>query len=265
MGGQMFVGISVLIGAGKSTLTRQLAEELDLRAWIALTRQLAEELDLRAWIAERKHQKVVPSVLITNPPAPDYQSHKWKAVFEPVDENPYLEDFYLDMKRWGFSMQMFLLAARFQQHQEVLWDPVHKQGGGVVQDRTIYEDTIFARMLHNDGLIGDREWQTYQDHFQVMQGFLRYPDVILYLKVSPETALRRINERSREEEQGKLPLSYLQALYDGYEEFVEEMARYTTVVTVDWEEYKPASEVADLLEGGAESIASKFLRSLRRI
>lgn len=183
----------------------------------------------------------------------------YRACYEPVKDNPYLDDFYQDMPRWTFPMQMHLLARRFRQHQEVLWG-----GKPVVLDRSIYEDTIFARMHREDGLMDERDWQTYIDHFHVMQGFLRYPDVILYLKVSPERALERINERARSEEQGKVPLAYLQSLYEGYEEFVEEMKRYTVVVTVDWEDYKPVSEVADMIEE-AVTREAKYLRSLRRI
>ena len=92
----MFVGVSGLIGAGKSTLTRQLAEELDRRAYDA-------------------------SDLLSHPLRPPH----WKALYEPVDDNPYLKDFYLDIARWTFPMQMFLLAKRFQHHQEVIWDPCH--------------------------------------------------------------------------------------------------------------------------------------------
>ena len=229
----MFIGVSGLIGAGKSTLTRQLADELDKRAY------------------DRSN-------LLTHPERPPF----WKAVFEPVEDNPYLEDFYLNIERWTFNMQMFLLAKRFQQHQEVIWDPVHRNGGGVVQDRTIYEDTIFARMHHDDGLMVGRDWETYSTHFHVMQGFLRYPDLILYLRVQPETALNRIQERGRSEEQGKVPLDYLKALFDGYEEFIEEIGQYTTVLTVDWESYRPVEEIADLVESVPHT--RKFLRSLRQ-
>jgi deoxyadenosine kinase len=239
----MFVGVSGLIGAGKSTLTRQLALELNRRA------------------SERAH--TTPSGLLTPSLVHHHEAKLWKAVYEPVEDNPYLEDFYLNIERWTFNMQMFLLAKRFQQHQEVIWDPCHRQGGGVVQDRTIYEDTIFARMHHEDGLMIGRDWETYITHFHVMQSFLRYPDVILYLRVSPEKALERIKQRARSEEQGKVPLDYLKGLFDGYEEFVEEMARYTTVVTVDWTEFRPVAEVADLIEAQAHD--AKYLRSLRRI
>jgi len=223
----MFIGVSGLIGAGKSTLTEQLAEELDRRSG---------HLPLGT---------------------------AWKAAYEPVKENPYLEDFYKDIARWTFNMQMFLLAKRFQQHQEVLWDPCHKAGGGVVQDRTIYEDTIFARMHHEDGLMVGRDWDTYINHFHVMQGFLRYPDVILYLRVTPEKAMERIMERARGAEEG-IPLAYLQQLFNGYEEFIEEMRRYTVVVSLDWSEYRPVQEVADAVMGAATQ-EQKFLRSLRRI
>jgi deoxyadenosine kinase len=180
-----------------------------------------------------------------------------------VETNPYLEDFYQDINRWTFNMQMFLLAARFRQHQEVIWDPCHRHNGGVGQDRTIYEDTIFARMHREDGLMDDRDWETYNSHFHVMQGFLRYPDVIIYLRVEPEVAMERIKSRGREAEKG-MDLHYLQRLHEGYDEFADEMQRYTVVVPIDWSEYKPIAEVADLVDT-ATTRKQKFLRSLRRI
>lgn len=214
----MFVGVSGLIGAGKSTFTGQLVEHL---------------------------------------------GENWGAYYEPVETNPYLEDFYQDIARWTFNMQMFLLAARFRQHQEVLWDPCHRKGGGIVQDRTIYEDTIFARMHHEDGLMVGRDWDTYIEHFHIMQGFLRYPDVIVYLRVEPETALERVRQRARDAERD-LPLDYLKRLHEGYEAFVEEMQRYTVVVPIDWSEYRPVEEVAEAIFQ-ATNREQKFLRSLRRI
>lgn len=231
----MFVGVSGLIGVGKSTLTRQLAEELDRRSYEA-TENLCSN------------------------PGP---TARWKPYYEPVETNPYLEDFYKNISRWTFNMQMFLLAQRFEQHQEVLWDPCHKLGGGIVQDRTIYEDTIFARMHREDGLMDDRDWATYINHFHIMQGFLRYPDVILYLRADPKVALTRVNERARSAEEG-LPLHYLQRLHEGYEEFVEEMQRYTVVLTLDWTNYQPITDVADMVLDAAAR-EQKFLRSLCRI
>lgn len=237
----MFIGVSGLIGAGKSTLTRQLAEHLD----------------------RMEHGKAAERTTFMGHTPPVMMDRKWKAVFEPVEENPYLEDFYKDIPRWTFNMQMFLLAARFKQHQQVLWDPCHEKGGGVVQDRTIYEDTIFARMHYEDGMVDERDWNTYIDHFHVMQGFLRYPDVIVYLKVSPEVAMERINQRARGVEAG-IPMDYLRKLHKGYEEFIEEMARYTVVVSIDWSTFWPVERVAEIIQQEV-SDNQKFLRSLRRI
>ena len=187
----------------------------------------------------------------------------WTTAYEPVETNPYLEDFYEDIARWTFNMQMFLLAQRFQQHQEVIWNPCHRDNGGVVQDRTIYEDTIFARMHREDGLMDDRDWQTYNAHFRVMQGFLRYPDIIVYLRVTPEVALERVRNRDRDCEKD-LDVGYLQRLFEGYEDFAEEMQRYTVVVPVDWSSFAPVEQVADQILAATDE-KQKFLRSLRRI
>ena len=217
----MFIGISGLIGAGKSTLTRNLVEHLSR------------------------------------------DGTPWRACFEPVKENPYLTDFYKDIARWTFPMQMFLLAKRFQLHQEVVWDPRHQKGGGVVQDRTIYEDVVFATMHQEDGLMDARDYDTYTSHFNIMRRYLVYPDVIVYLRVPPVVALARIQERGRESERG-IPLEYLQRLHEGYESFVEEMSRYTVVIPVDWTEYKPTEEVLASIQDSV-SQNQKFIRSLKRI
>jgi len=229
----MFIGVSGLIGVGKSTFTTNLADHLD------------------------RHAEVPPDH--TDAPT----RPQWKAVYEPVETNPYLEDFYRDIERWTFNMQLFLLAARFRQHQEVLWDPTHRKGGGVVQDRTIYEDTIFARMHREDGLMDDRDWQTYIEHFFIMQGFIRYPDVIVYLRVTPDIAMERIKARGRNAEE-VIEQSYLDRLFEGYEEFAEEMQRYTVVVPIDWSDYMPVPEAADIIMKAADR-KQKFIRSLRRI
>lgn len=244
----MFIGVSGLIGVGKSTLTEQLAAEFGRRATAGS----------EAGGPASEEGKVAGHA--TGP--------CWKAVYEPVETNPYLEDFYNDISRWTFNMQMFLLAKRFQQHQEVIWDPCHRVfgggiSGGIVQDRTIYEDTIFARMHRDDGLMDDRDWDTYITHFHVMQGFLRYPDVIVYLRCAPEVAAERIQSRGRDAEK-EIPLEYLRRLHEGYEEFVEEMHRYTVVCTFDWNEYQPVETVADTIIEAADR-GQKFLRSLRRI
>ncbi|MBI2933154.1 MAG: deoxynucleoside kinase [Planctomycetes bacterium] len=207
----MFIGISGIIGAGKTTLTTQLAEHFGCRAY-----------------------------------------------FEPVVENAYLADFYQDMKRWGAMMQLYLLAKRFEQHQQLVWC-----GEGAVQDRTIYEDTIFARMLRDAGLIDERDYATYISHFNIMKRFLVYPDVILYLRVEPERAMQRIAKRGRSMEQG-ITLEYLERLADGYEQYASEMNRWTRVLTLDWNAYGSTAEVARLVTDEiSENL--QFLRDLKRV
>ena len=95
-------------------------------------------------------------------------------------------------------------------------------------------------------------------HFHVMKSFLKYPDLMIYLRVSPETALSRIQARNRSEEQGKVPLSYLQALHKGYEDFIEEMRNYAPVLILDWEEYIPVEKVALMVESIQQERLKKF-------
>ena len=208
----MFIGISGIIGAGKSTLAQNLAMHLG------------------------------------------YEAFK-----EPVKENPYLEDFYANMNRWGAMMQIHLLFRRFEQHQQIVWNSKE----GAVQDRTIYEDTIFARMLHEAGFIDQRDYETYVGHFNVMKRFLVYPDVLIYLRVSPEVSMQRIQERGRDAE-SKITLDYIEKLHQGYESFIAEMDHYTRVLTLDWNEYKEPEEVAKLVKEKANE-NREFLRDLKRL
>ena len=208
----MFIGISGIIGAGKSTLAQNLAKHLG-----------------------------------------------YEAFNEPVKENPYLEDFYADMNRWGAMMQIHLLFRRFEQHQQIVWNSKK----GAVQDRTIYEDTIFARMLHETGFIDWRDYETYVGHFKVMKRFLVYPDVLIYLRVSPEVSMQRIQARGRDAE-GGITLEYMEKLHKGYESFIAEMDHYTRVLTLDWNEYQETEEVARLVKKKADE-NREFLRDLKRI
>lgn len=178
---------------------------------------------------------------------------------EPVDDNPYLDDFYADMNRWGAMMQIHLLFRRFEQHQQIVW----KKEKGAVQDRTIYEDTIFARMLHEAGFIDKRDYETYLGHFNIMKRFLVYPDILIYLRVSPETSMQRIQERGRNAEEG-ISFEYMEKLYHGYENFIEEMNHYTRVLILDWNQYKEPEEVARLIIQKADE-NREFIRDLKRI
>jgi deoxyadenosine kinase len=162
------------------------------------------------------------------------------------------------MNRWGAMMQIHLLFRRFEQHQQIVWNSEN----GAVQDRTIYEDTIFARMLNEAGFIDQRDYDTYLGHFNLMKRYLVYPDLLLYLRVEPETSLQRIAERGRKAESG-ITLDYMQKLHDGYESFIEEMSRYTRVLTLDWNQFLEMDEVVDrITEKAGEKRA--FLRDLTK-
>src|SRR4051812_31456478 len=127
--------------------------------------------------------------------------------YEPVADNDYLADFYRDTARYAFAMQVYLLNRRFQQHQEIIW-----RGRSAVQDRTIYEDSIFAKTLADTGLMDARDYRTYLQLFRHMSNFMCKPSVIVYLDISPERSLERIRARSRDVEEEIKP-EYLRALH----------------------------------------------------
>jgi deoxyadenosine kinase len=172
--------------------------------------------------------------------------------YEPVEDNEYLADFYRDTARYAFSTQIYLLNRRFQQHQEIIW-----RGGGGVQDRTIYEDAVFAKMLVELGLMEERDYRTYLSLFRHMSNFMCRPNVIVYLDVSPERSMERVRMRSREVESG-LSLEYLKALHVEYGRFIEDISRTVPVIRVDWDRFHDVEEMAEVIE--REYLDSNFLR-----
>jgi deoxyadenosine kinase len=178
------------------------------------------------------------------------------AYYEPVQDNEYLEDFYRDTKTYSFAMQVYLLNRRFQQHQEIIW-----RGRSAVQDRTIYEDSIFARMLAENGLMDERDYRTYQELFKHMSNFMCKPSVIVYLDVSPETSLERIRMRNRGVE-ADIELQYLRALYAGYERFVKDISRVIPVIRIDYERFATADEMAEVIKH--EYLDANFMREATR-
>jgi deoxyadenosine kinase len=162
--------------------------------------------------------------------------------YEPVEDNEYLADFYRDTARYCFATQIYLLNRRFQQHQEIIW-----RGGGAVQDRTIYEDAVFAKTLVDQGLMEERDYRTYLQLFRHMSNFMCRPNLIVYLDLSPETSLERVRERSRGVE-GGITLRYLTALHAEYERFIAEIGRAIPVIRVGWEQYRDADEMAGAIE-----------------
>ena len=176
--------------------------------------------------------------------------------YEPIADNEYLEDFYRDTPRYAFATQIYLLNRRFQQHQEIIW-----KGRSAVQDRTIYEDSIFAKMLADTGLMDERDYRTYLELFRHMSNFMCKPNLIVYLDVSPERSLERIHGRGREMESG-ISLEYLTALYNGYEEFIGDISRLIPVIRVDYDRFATAEEMAEVIE--RDYLDHSFLREASR-
>jgi deoxyadenosine kinase len=174
--------------------------------------------------------------------------------YEPVIDNEYLDDFYRDTARYAFAMQIYLLNRRFQQHQEIIW-----KGNGGVQDRTIYEDAIFAKTLRDQGFMDQRDYETYVTLFRNMSNFMCRPNVIIYLDVSPETSLTRIQERARGCEVG-VSLAYLQQLHQNYEAFLHEISRLIPVLRVQWEEFAQVDRLAEAVT--REYQRGSFLREI---
>ena len=176
--------------------------------------------------------------------------------YEPVDNNEYLEDFYRDTKRYSFATQIYLLNKRFQQHQEIIW-----RKRPAVQDRTIYEDSVFAKMLAETGLMDERDYRTYVELFSNMSNFMCKPNVIVYLDVAPERSMERIKARSRDVESG-ISLAYLQALHRGYEEFIADISRLIPVIRVDYDRFATAEEMAQVIQ--RDYMNQSFLREATR-
>ena len=152
----------------------------------------------------------------------------WVAYYEPVIQNPYLDPFYKDMPRWSFHLQIYFLSERFKAQVEI-----GRSSLPFIQDRTIYEDAeIFARTLHAQGSMTTVDHQNYTSLFGVMVDFLRRPDVILYLRASPETLMSRIDKRGRDSEKG-IGIDYIQRLNDAYDAWMVRAREYTEVIEID--------------------------------
>ena len=152
----------------------------------------------------------------------------WLAYYEPVIQNPYLDDFYRDMARWSFHLQIYFLSERFKAQVEI-----GKSALPFIQDRTIYEDAeIFARVLHEQGSMTSVDHRNYTALFHVLTGFLRKPDLILYLKASPQALLQRIGRRGRTSEQG-IPVEYLERLNRAYDDWMARVRGEVEVLEID--------------------------------
>jgi deoxyadenosine/deoxycytidine kinase len=140
---------------------------------------------------------------------------QWKPYFESVDDNPYLADFYGDMSRWSFHLQIYFLANRFKCHKEIV-----ESSESVIQDRSIYEDAeIFAHNLYDIGKMTERDYTNYVSLFHVMMEYLKPPDLMIYLRANVNTLVKQISKRGRDFEQG-IQRSYLETLNILYEDWI---------------------------------------------
>jgi len=139
----------------------------------------------------------------------------WSTQYEDVDHNPYLDDFYQDMSKWSFALQMYFLGSRFRQVKEI-----RESGKNIIQDRTIYEDAhIFAENLNEMNLLSDRDYSNYTALFNLMKSFVSAPDLLIYLKADISTLTKQIAKRGREYEAG-ISIDYLMRLNKKYEAWI---------------------------------------------
>lgn len=174
----------------------------------------------------------------------------WRAYYEPVIDNPYLDDFYGDMERWAFHLQVFFLSKRFEIHRGMV-----SSAEPCIQDRTIYEDKeIFASTLYRQGFMSSRDFENYTALFDAMTSFLRIPDLIVYLRAGVDTLLDRIRCRGRDCERD-ISGDYLDALNGAYEEWCARACRLTRVMTLETEDLDLVSDES-AIEGALSEIVS---------
>lgn len=218
-----FIVISGLIGVGKTTFSKQLAEKLN-----------------------------------------------YKLMLEPVDSNPYLGRFYKDPVRWAYPMQEFLKSRRFAMYQFAVWGIRTGEFDGVVMDRSIHEDTVFAEINMDLGNIHKLNWDTYLRGFQDMQQFCPEPDLYLFLDATPDICKARSDQRGRGEEvstslgddtDNGIPLEYMQRLHIGYMDWIADISDRVRVARLDWTEFLPVNVAWELAMAQVKS-RSRFTRSL---
>ncbi|MHA6261423.1 deoxynucleoside kinase [Sporosarcina sp. CAU 1771] len=177
----------------------------------------------------------------------------FKTSLENVDENPYLDRFYEDFKKWSFHLQIYFLAERFKEQKRIF-----ETGGGFIQDRSIYEDTgIFARMHMEEGTMDPVDYTTYTELFDamVMTPYFPHPDLLIYLEGPLDGIISRVKERGRPMEQ-QTPITYWEEMYTRYEEWIESFTA-CPVLRLDINEYDLITNPQDV-----EKIIGKIGRSI---
>lgn len=151
--------------------------------------------------------------------------YKWKAHFEDVEDNPYLDDFYNQMERWSFNLQVYFLNSRFRQILDI-----RESGKDIIQDRTIYEDAyIFAPNLHAMGLMTNRDYENYRSLFDLMESVTEGPDLLIYLRSSIPNLVNQIHKRGREYE-NSISIDYLSRLNERYEAWIHQYDKGTLII-----------------------------------
>lgn len=166
----------------------------------------------------------------------------WEAHYEDVETNPYLNNFYEDMQRWSFNLQIYFLNSRFRQIVDI-----RKSGKTVIQDRTIYEDAyIFAPNLHAMGLMSTRDFENYSTLFELMSSFIQPPDLLIYLRAGVPTLVNQIQKRGRDYE-NTIRLDYLKRLNERYNEWIDDYT-HGKLLIIDADTNKFSEKTSDLGE-----------------
>lgn len=164
----------------------------------------------------------------------------WDPKYEEVDNNPYLSDFYHDMQRWSFNLQIYFLKERFKGLVEI-----ERSGLNVVQDRTIYEDArLFAPNLHAMGLMSSRDFENYNSLFDLMLSLVKPPELLIYLRSSIPNLVSQIHKRGRDYESG-IRIDYLSGLNERYEKWISEY-KDGKILIIDVDENKFEDKLEDL-------------------
>ena len=151
--------------------------------------------------------------------------YKWEAQLEDVVDNPYLDDFYNQMERWSFNLQVYFLNSRFRQVLQI-----RKSGKDIIQDRTIYEDAnIFAPNLHAMGLMTNRDFENYSSLFQLMESLVKGPDLLIYLRSSIPNLVNQIHKRGRVYE-NSISIEYLSRLNERYEAWIHDYEKKNLII-----------------------------------
>lgn len=172
----------------------------------------------------------------------------WTPRYEPVDNNPYLDDFYADMPRWAFNLQIYFLNKRFQEVVEI-----SKSKDTIIQDRTIFEDArIFAPNLHGMGMMSDRDFNNYCDLFDLMISLVKLPDLMIYIRSTVPNLISQIQKRGRDFERS-IRIDYLAGLNERYEEWIKDYKGSLIIVDGDNTKFESSSHdfqsVTDMIDG----------------